>query len=134
MTITAVVRQFFESPAGNAILVVFGLSVLKFALGAFAAVRDNVFRLDVVAAWVRKDVAGRVLPIIAVLLVGHMTGGLDFEDGLAGLVSAGTILTGIGIGAAAIYVLEIVGSIRESLTPKPAVDIRESNVREVPQD
>jgi hypothetical protein len=128
MSLGVAITSFFNTPAGAGILAVMALSVLELALGTFAAIRDNVFQWDAVAAWVRKHLAGRVLPIVAVLVMGHLAGGLQFqEDGAAALLNPGTILTGIGLGAAALYVTEIIGSIRESLTPKP-------DVREVPVD
>jgi hypothetical protein len=138
VTIVAAIQQFFDTPAGTAVVILFALAVLDFALGTFAAIRDNVFQLDAVGAWLRKHIAGRVLPTTAVLLVGHMTGGLNIDDGAAGILSPGTVLTTIGLGMAATYVLEVIGSVRESLTAKPlalpegwrAVD----EVRDVPID
>ncbi len=119
MTITAVFKDFFGTPAGAAVVALFALAALDFVLGTFAAFRDNVFQLDSVAAWLRKHVAGRVLPTTAVLVIGHMVGGLSLANG-ADLLSPGTILTTLGLGMAGTYVLEIVGSLQESLKPKPA--------------
>jgi hypothetical protein len=93
-----------------------------------------VFQLDAVGAWLRKHIAGRVLPTTAVLLVGHMTGGLNIDDGAAGILSPGTVLTTIGLGMAATYVLEVIGSVRESLVPKPAERVIVDTVRNVPID
>jgi hypothetical protein len=118
MTIVQVIRDFFDTPAGTAVLILFAIAVLKFLMGTFAAIRDDVFELQAVSAWVRKDLAGRVLPIAAVLVFAHMTGGMSIDNG-SDLLSPGTILTTIGIGASAVYVLEVIGSIRESLQPKP---------------
>jgi hypothetical protein len=118
MTIVQVIRDFFDTPAGTAVLILFAIAVLKFLMGTFAAIRDDVFELQAVSAWVRKDLAGRVLPIAAVLVFAHMTGGMSIDNG-SDLLSPGTILTTIGIGASAVYVLEVIGSIRESFVPKP---------------
>lgn len=125
MSLGAAITEFFGTPAGAAIVALFALAALDFALGAFAAFRDDVFTLDALSVWVRKHIAGRVLPITAVLIVGHMTGGLSFEGGE--VVSPGTVLTALGLGMAATYVLETVASIRESLTAKPGT-------REVPNE
>jgi hypothetical protein len=118
MTLITVVREFFATPAGAAVVALLALAVLDFALGVFAAIRDDMFRLDAIAAWLRKHVAGRVLPTSAVLLIGHMTGGLSLQGG-ADLLSPGTILTTIGLGMAGTYVLEVIGSVRESLVARP---------------
>jgi hypothetical protein len=118
MTIVQVAREFFASPAGTAALLLFGMATLKFALGTFAAIRDDVFELSAVGAWLRKDLAGRVLPITAILMFGHMVGGAAIEDG-SDILAPGVILMTIGLGASAVYVLEVIGSIRESFVPKP---------------
>jgi hypothetical protein len=119
--------EFFDQPTGQAVLAVGLLAVADFALGVFAAVRDNVFTWDAIAAWLRKTLTGRVLPIFGVLLVGYAVGGMTFADGIGGIVSPGTIITGIGLAAAASYVLEVIASMRESLVPKPAT-------RAIPED
>jgi hypothetical protein len=56
-----------------------------------------------------------------VLVIGHLAGGLEFaEDGASALLNPGTILTGLGLGAAALYVAETIASIKNSLTPGTA--------------
>jgi hypothetical protein len=121
MNIGTAVTTFFNTPAGTAIVLLFALATLDFALGTLAAIRDNVFQLDAVAAWLRKHIAGRVLPITAVLLTGHLAGGLSFEDdGFAAIIDPGTVLTGIGLTMAAAYIAETVASLRDSLTPGTA--------------
>jgi hypothetical protein len=126
MTLINVIREFFGTPAGTGVVLVFGLAVLEWLLGTFAAIRDGVFRLDSIGAWIRKHLAGRVLPLTTVLVLGHMLGGLAIE-GAADLLSPGTVLTTIGLGAAGVYILEVIGSVRESLTPRP-------DTRDVPTD
>lgn len=125
MSLGQAITDFFGTPAGAAIVALFALAALGFAVGVLGAIRDDVFTWDALAAWIRKTIAGRVLPTTAVLLVGHLVGGLSFEGGE--IVSPGTVLTTIGLGMAASYVLEEIASIRESLTPKPGV-------RSVPED
>lgn len=126
MSLGQAITQFFGTPAGTAVVALFLLAGLDFLLGAFAAVRDNVFTWDALAAWVRKNVAGRVLPITAVLVVAHLAGGLSIETS-SDLLSPGTVLTTIGLGMAATYVLEVIASVRESLTAKP-------DTRSIPTD
>lgn len=121
MTLINVVREFFATPAGTGVVLLFALATLDFLMGTFAAARDGVFQLDAIGAWIRKHIAGRVLPVAAVLVIGHMLGGLTLGAGIDALLSPGTVLTTIGLGAAGVYVLEVIGSVRESLTPKPLV-------------
>jgi hypothetical protein len=128
MNIGTAVQTFFNSPAGTAIVLLFALATLDFVLGTLAAIRDKVFQMEAVAAWLRKHIAGRVLPITAVLLTGHLAGGLAFEDdGFSAIIDPGTVLTGIGLTMAAAYIAETVASLRDSLTPKPLT-------RAVPED
>lgn len=126
MSLGQTISSFFETPGGTAVVALFALAALDFALGVLAALRDGTFQVGSLAAWVRKHIAGRVLPITAVLVVGHLAGGLSI-DSAEDLLSPGTILTGIGIAAATAYILETIGSVRDSLTPKPGT-------RDVPQD
>jgi hypothetical protein len=121
MNLGTAVTTFFNTPAGTAIVLLFALATIDFVLGTLAALRDNVFDLTAVAAWLRKHIAGRVLPITAVLLTGHLAGGLSFEqDGIGALIDPGTVLTGIGLTMAGAYIAETVASIRDSLTPGTA--------------
>lgn len=119
MTLINVIREFFQTPAGAAVVALFALAGLNFLLGTFAAIRDGVFQLEAIGAWLRKDIAGKVLPATAVLLIGHMLGGLTFDDGVSGVITPGGIITTIGLGMAATYVLGAIGSLQESLVAKP---------------
>jgi small basic protein len=124
MSLGQAITQFFGSPGGTAILLLFALAALDFVLGTLRAISDNVFQLDSLAAWVRKHIAGRVLPITAVLVIAHLAGGLSI-DTAADILAPGTILTTIGLGMAGSYVLETIASVRESLVAGTAT---------VPQD
>ena len=97
------IRAFFESPEAPILWGVLVLAMADFALGTLAALRDGTFRLDAVAAFLRKHVAGRVGPIVALLALGYF--------------GAQPALTAIGAAAAAAYTLETIGSIRESWGP-----------------
>lgn len=114
MNLGVAIDQFLHSPAGNAILLMALMAVLDWVLGTLRAVQDNTFTLDALAAWLRKAVAGRVLPTFAILLAGHIAGGLSVGQA-SDLLSPGTILSGIGIAMASAYILETIGSIRDSL-------------------
>ncbi len=119
------ISEFFASPAGNAVILVVLMAVADLAFGVYAALRDNVFELDALSAWVRVHLWGKVAPILSVLLLGAATGGLTLNDGVSGILSAGGVLTGVGILAATTYILSVIASIKESFEPKP-------EVREVP--
>lgn len=114
-----VLDQFFATPVGQAIVVIALLAVLDFGLGVFAAIRDQTFTVEVVASWVRTTLLGRIAPIFGTLFVGYVAGGLSLDDGVSGVLTPGTIITGIGLVAGTAYVLEVIASIRESFVAKP---------------
>lgn len=122
-----VLDQFFATPVGQAVVVIALLATLDFFIGIFAAIRDDVFTFDAIAAWVRKTLLGRIAPIFGTLIVGYVAGGLELDDGVNGILTPGTIITGIGLVAGTAYVLEVIASIRESFVPKPGA-------RDVPQE
>lgn len=80
---------FLNSDAGTALKLVLAVAFLDFATGAFAAIRDRTFAPDALAAFVRKHIAGRVLPIGTLLVVGYF-GGAAGQVFLAGAVAAAT--------------------------------------------
>jgi hypothetical protein len=94
---------FFASPSGMALYALLAVAFLDFALGVFAALRDGTLKLDELAAFVRSHLAGRVLPIALLLVVGYAA------DQVA--------LTAAGLAAGAAYVAETVGSIASSWGP-----------------
>jgi small-conductance mechanosensitive channel len=121
------IQAFFDTVAGNAVLLVALLAVVDLGIGVFAAIRDNVFQFDALAAWLRKTLVGRVMPIFGFLLVGYIAGGVSMEDGVGSVISPGGIITGVGLVAATTYVLEVIASIKESTIVK-------TDTRQVPTD
>lgn len=66
--------EFLASPAGLALKGALVAAFLDFAVGAFFAYRNGTFALDAVAAFLRKHVLGRVLPLAVMLFTGYLTG------------------------------------------------------------
>lgn len=104
----------------------FGLTALRFVLGAYAAFADGTFVLSSVAAFLRSQVVGRVMPILTAAYFAYAS------DNVALVATAGAL------GAA--YVAETVGAIQEALsaTAKEAVAekiiVGEQIGNPVPQD
>ena len=98
-----VFRDFMDSDAGKLLYAVLALALLDFVLGTLAALRDGSFRLDAVAAFLRKHIAGRVGPIAAILVWGYAT-------------EQDAIIT-VGVIGATAYLAETIGSIRDSWAP-----------------
>jgi len=113
VTLTESIRAFFDSGAGQAALAVLAVGLVDFLLGVLAALRDGVFELSAVGAWIRVQFAGRILPIWILLFIGFYAQGIEFADI--------PLLLAAGLGAAATYVAETVGSILKNWGPKHEV-------------
>jgi hypothetical protein len=93
----------------NAILGIVALAILGFVLGTLRAVADKSFVWSALDVWIRKDLMGRVIPIILILAFGRVVGTIKVGDvELA-------VLTATGLIAAATYAATAVTSIVASL-------------------
>ena len=121
MTAQQILTAFFDTPAGTMIIGLFGLAVVDLVLGVIAAVRDGVFQLEAISAWCRSVLMGRLLMPTVLRIAGYLLGGLRLTGVDIGsqLTSPGAWLTTIGLGAAGTVLLGLIGSIQESLQPKP---------------
>ena len=96
--------EIFNSLPGQTIYGMLGLAFLDLILSVLAALRDKTFKLDVIAAFLRSQVLGRVLPITVLIL-----GGVALKQDL---------ISAAGYAGAALYIAETVGSILASWGPK----------------
>jgi hypothetical protein len=103
-----------DSPAGLAIKGALVAAFLDFAFGVFAAVRDGVFSLDAVAAFVRKHLLGRVFPVSLLALVGHYT--------------ADMVMVAAAAAALTAYAVETMASIYQSIA------VKETTPAAIPED
>jgi hypothetical protein len=111
------IQVLLDSPAGIAIKGALVAAFLDFAFGVFAAVRDGTFAVDALAAFVRKHLLGRVLPLSLLSLTGYYTGDP------AMIAAAGVALTA--------YAAETLGSIYGSIRPTAGAP---AEVNPIPQD
>lgn len=116
MTLPDALVAFYAAPAGQAAVGVLVVGVADLVLGIAAAVRDRVFSLDSVAAWLRSNLAGRILPIWVLLFVGYFAQGIA----LAGI----PLLLAAGVGAALLYTAETVGAIVKTWGPTKATQTK----------
>lgn len=98
--------EFLASTAGLAVKGALIAAFLDFAFGVFAALRDGTFAIDALAAFLRKHLVGRVLPVTALAVAGYYTG-----DGIM-IAAASASLTA--------YAAETLGSIYGSVRPPAA--------------
>lgn len=108
--------QFLESPAGLAVKAALAAAFIDFATGVLAASRDGTFALDAIAAFVRKHLMGRVLPLASILAAGYFAGD--------------ELLIGGAVAGLTAYAAETVASVWGNLNPPKASEVVEANVAE----
>lgn len=99
---------------GGAVATVAILGLIDFVAGVANAVRQGVFQADFVGHWVQSQLAGRILPIILVIVFAPFAAPL-------------TAVAGVAVAA---YSVESIASIRRNLFlpgDDDAVDIVEGN-------
>lgn len=96
----------------NAIIAVIALALLGFVLGTIRAIADKTFTWSALDVWIRKDLMGRVIPIILLLAFGRVVGTVSVGDADLAL------LTAAGLAAAATYAVTAITSIVASLNMK----------------
>ncbi len=105
----ASIQAFLDDPAGLALKAMLLWAFLDFATGTFAAIKDGTFALDVIAAFVRKHLFGRVAPIAALLVAGYYTGDVAIIGG--------------AVTAAVAYTLETMSSVKGNFFPPKKSDV-----------
>lgn len=99
-------HAFLNDPAGIAFKAMLVAAFADFAFGVFGALKDGSFSTDALAAFVRKHILGRVLPIGTLLALGYF--------------NSDVTMTAAGAAAGAAYVVETMGSIYGSIKPPVA--------------
>ena len=104
----------FQGPTGIAIWGVALLGALELVTGILKAVAKSQFTFDLVDVWVRTQLAGRILPIVVVLIAGAASPdfsvlGLDVNP-----------LTTLGLAGAATYAASALASIVNNVNPAAA--------------
>ena len=112
------VTDFLNSTGGLAIKAALAAAFLDFAFGVFAALRDGTFALDAVAAFLRKHLVGRVLPVSILAVVGYYTGD--------------AIMIATAAAALTAYAAETLASIYGSINPPKASDVRQVDAQVEP--
>jgi hypothetical protein len=100
-----------DAATNAALILITVVAVLDFATGSLRAIANSTFTLSAFDVWVRLQLAGRVLPIILVLLAGQVVGNISVGDFQV------NVLTAAAFAAAASYVVAGAKSIVDSLNP-----------------
>ena len=105
-------RALFTDPATNAAVQgVLVVGLIEFATGVIRAISNRSFSLDYVDVWVRSQLAGRIVPILLVLLGSRLGGDLTVGEFSLNLLATA------GLAAAAAYVAAAAKSIVDSVNP-----------------
>jgi hypothetical protein len=112
-------NEFLQSQAGTLLIAMVAVAFVDFATGVLAALRDGTFALDAIAAFVRKHLLGRVVPIGILLVTGYFGGEL-----------IGQLFLAAALGSAGAYVAETAASILGNLNPPKDSDVKEETVAE----
>lgn len=115
--------EFLASTSGLAVKAALIAAFLDFAFGVFAALRDGTFAIDALAAFLRKHLVGRVLPVSVLAVAGYYTGDQIMIAAAAASLTA--------------YSAETLGSIYGSIrppAPSEEVNTPAETVNPIPQD
>jgi len=106
-------KALFDSPAGVAIYGALTAAFLDFAFGVFASIRDGSFAVDALAAFLRKHLVGRVLPVSLLAITGYYTGNQVMIAAAAASLTA--------------YSVETLGSIYDSIRTPTMAKVESEN-------
>lgn len=109
----ALLAKLPGDPVANAAAIgVVLLATADFILGSLRAIAGGTFTLESFSTWVRAQLAGHVLPIVFLLIVGQAFGTITIGD-----FSVNAILLGAELAAAS-FAATTGKSILDSLNPK----------------
>jgi len=112
MTFGDILAKLSADPTINAAIIgITVLAVVDFVTGSLRAFSTGTFKLEAFDTWVRVQIAGRVLPIILVLVAGTIVGNIT-----VGTFSF-NVLTAAALVAAATFALSAGKSIADNLNP-----------------
>lgn len=116
MSFQEIIDSVFSDPTTNAALTgIVVLGLLEWGTGTLRAIADKTFQLSLLDTWVRTQLAGRILPVALVLIVGEAAPSISFGD------FSFSIVTAAGLAAAAGYAAGAAKSIIDNLN-KGAAD------------
>lgn len=117
LDLNAFVQAMLSDQLTNwAITLVILLPAVQWTLGICRAVADSKFQLDLIDVFLRKVVAGRVIPLIILLLLGRFIAvGAPGALNIPGLDLS--VLTGAGLAFSAPFLLAVINSIVQSVNP-----------------
>lgn len=110
MELGNLLARLASDPTTNAAIELVAIvAILDFILGTLRAFANHTFTLEAFDVWVRVQLAGRVLPIILVLVAGTVVGDVAIAD------FHFNVLTATALAAAAAFVASTAKSIADSL-------------------
>lgn len=111
------VAQVFGDPNVNFVLfLLLFLPAVQWVTGVLRAISNGTFSLELVDAFIRSDMAGRVLPLSILIITGRVID-VAAPDSfqLPGLDLS--LLTGGGVAAAVVYLVVVAKRIYDNVNP-----------------
>jgi hypothetical protein len=107
-------EAFLASEAGLALKGAVIAAFADFATGTFAAIKDETFSADAIAAFLRKHILGRVAPLGTLLALGYFGG------------AAGAVFLPFAIAGLGLYAAETIASVKGNLNPPKASGVKDN--------
>jgi len=111
------VAQVFGDSTTNAVLLLLVfLPIVQWVTGVLRAFSNGTFQFELIDAFIRSDIAGRVLPLLILIITGRViTVAAPGALNIPGLDLS--LLTGGGVAAAVVYLLVVVKRIVDNVNP-----------------
>ena len=111
------IGKVFEDPQVNFVLLLLVLlPIVQFVTGVLRAFANGTFDLEYLDVFVRTDLAGRVLPLLLLIVTGRIVEiAAPAELTIPGLDIG--IFTGAGVGFAVVYLVVVVKRILDNVNP-----------------
>lgn len=92
------------------------LPVVQFVTGVLRAVANGTFNFELLDTFIRSDLAGRVLPLLILILTGRIVElAAPAELEIPGLDIG--VFTGAGVGFAVVYLAVVVKRVLDNVNP-----------------
>lgn len=92
------------------------LPIVQFVTGVLRAVSNGTFKFEYLDVFVRTDLAGRVLPLLLLIITGRIVElAAPAELNIPGLEIG--VFTGAGVGFAVVYLVVVVKRIIDNVNP-----------------
>ena len=110
-------QVFADANTNFVLLLLILLPTVQFVTGVLRAISNGTFKLELLDTFVRSDLAGRVLPLLLLIITGRIVEiAAPAELSIPGLEIG--VFTGAGIGFAVVYLVVVVKRIIDNVNTR----------------